>query len=279
MIADKPHTATATRRGYLMPIGGAEERTATGKILERFVTLSGGSEARIVIIPSASMFAAEVSAKYCEIFAALHAADIRVVDIRERQQANDPALSALFQDITGIFLTGGDQVKLVSLLGGTLLDTLLIRRFKAGATVAGTSAGASALSQHMVAFGRSGAAPSQRMVQLAPGLGLIDSVIIDQHFHERNRVGRLMTALAHNPSLIGIGVDENTAFIIGPDECEVLGSGSVTIVDGGQLEYTDIHSVKRYGPIAVLGMKVHILTEGCRYDLNTRRASPPIPQF
>lgn len=262
----------AHQRGYLMPIGGAEDKTARKLILNQFVNLCGGPKARLVIIPTASAYAVETGARYCDVFGGLGAASVHCLDLRERKQANNPQEIEAIEDATGIFMTGGDQVKLVSFLGGTLLGRKISTALRDGKTVAGTSAGASAMSQHMIAFGRSGAAPSQRMVHLAPGLGLTESVIIDQHFRQRDRLGRLTTAVALNPAMIGMGVDEDTALVISPDnQCEVVGSGSVTVVDGSDMEYTDIHSVKRHNPITVVGMKVHVLSHGHRYDLNTRQ--------
>jgi len=271
---------TLYQPGHLMPIGGAEDKTTRRLVLERFVQLSGGGNARVAVIPTASMMAAVLGETYCDIFSNLGVTDVHCVNIAERSQANDSAVAALLDDATGIFLTGGDQLKLVSILGGTLLADKIHSRFAQGATIGGTSAGASALSEHMIAFGRDGSAPTQRMVQLSPGLGLTDRVIIDQHFRQRDRIGRLMTAVAHNPAMIGVGIDEDTAFIINPDQsCEVIGAGSVMVVDGSHLQYSNIHVVKRYGPVAVLGTQVHMLTQGCRYDLVSRTARPPQSGF
>ena len=141
---------------------------------------------------------------------------------------SDPQRSrARCDDATGVFLTGGNQLRLSSTIGGTPLAQAIVRRHREGAVVAGTSAGASAMSTHMVAFGASGATPKQRMVQMAAGLGLLPGVIVDQHFEQRNRLGRLLAIIAQNPSLLGIGVDEDTAGVVGPDRVlEVVGRRS-----------------------------------------------------
>jgi cyanophycinase len=250
-------------QGYLMPIGGAEDKKAQRTILKHFIQLAGGANARIAVIPTASESPEERGAQYCTLFSSLGAEQVDCIHLRNRHDANSFDTARRLDNVTGVFMTGGDQVKLVSLIGGTLLARKLLTRFWNGVTVAGTSAGASAMSLHMIAFGRSGAKPSQRMVQLAPGLGLAPDLIIDQHFSQRDRTGRLMTAVAFNPALIGVGVDEDTALVIAPDgQCEVIGSGSVTVVDGRNMEYTDIHSVKRYNPITVLGMRVETFTAG-----------------
>jgi cyanophycinase len=264
-------------KGYLMPIGGAEDKISQRLVLNRFVQRCGGSNASLVVIPTASSMSAESGSRYCKIFSELGARHVECLNIQHRHEANDPANSALLDNASGVFLTGGDQVRLVAHLGGTLLGDKLSACFASGLTVGGTSAGASALSQHMIAYGRSGASPSQRMVQLSPGLGLTTRITIDQHFRQRDRLGRLMTAVAFNPSVIGMGLDEDTAVVISPDNtCEVIGSGSVTVVDGSQLEYTDIYSVKGHGPIATLGMKLHVLTSGYRYHLESRQPEPPM---
>jgi len=264
-------------KGYLMPIGGAEDKISQRVVLNQFVKHCGGANANVVVIPTASSMAVESGSRYCKIFTELGVKQVRTLNIQHRNEANDPANSALLDNASGVFLTGGDQVRLVSYLGGTLLGDKLSACFESGLTVGGTSAGASALSLHMIAFGRSGTSPSQRMVQLTPGLGLTARITIDQHFRQRDRLGRLMTAVAFNPSVIGMGIDEDTAVVIGPDNiCEVIGSGCVTVVDGSQLEYTDIYSVKRHGPIATLGMKLHVLTSGYRYHIDTRQPEPPL---
>ncbi len=261
--------------GYLMPIGGAEDKTRERQVLNRFVQLCGGPGACIAVVPTASTMPVQSGARYAEVFGRLGAATF-VVDVQHRRQANDPAMTALLDGVTGIFMTGGEQMRLASILGGTLLGQKIRTCLDSGIAVAGTSAGASAMSEHMIAFGRSGSIPSQRMVQIAPGLGLTDKAIIDQHFRQRDRIGRLMTAVAYNPAMLGIGIDEDTALIMGPDDhCEVVGSGAVTIVDGNQMEYTDIYAARRYDRIVTLGMIVHVLTAGCGYDLDTRKAYQP----
>jgi cyanophycinase len=266
----------AQRPGFLMPIGGAEDKVSQRLILNRFVQLSGGSLARIVVIPTASVTPTELGIRYCEIFNQLGACATYCLDIKERREANDLTFVSALHSATGIFMTGGDQVKLLSLVGGTLAADLIHQRYKHGATIAGTSAGASAMSRVMIAFGRSGGTPSQRMVQLAPGLGLTEDVIIDQHFRQRDRLGRLTTAVTFNPAMLGIGIDEDTSLVISADHsAEVIGSGGLTIVDGSELEYSDIHTAKRHSPITVVGMKVHILTHGHRYNLVTRKAYHP----
>ena len=163
-----------------------------------------------------------------------------------REEANDPALAALLDNTTGIFMTGGNQLRLSSVIGGTALGRAIIERHRHGTIIAGTSAGASAISSHMVAFGTSGTSPKQRMTQMSAGLGLLPGVVIDQHFEQRNRIGRLLALIAQSPALIGMGVDEDTAALVSPSGVmEVLGKGSVTILDPARIE-TDAYEVKRH---------------------------------
>jgi cyanophycinase len=142
-------------------------------------------------------------------------------------------------------------------------------------TVGGTSAGASILSEHMIAFGDEGSAVISGSVRLAPGLGLTNRFIIDQHFRQRDRLGRLLTALAYNPFAVGIGLDEDTAAFIGPDETvEVAGSGGVTIVDGADVSFSSMDAIGEGQPVCMLGLRLHILVAGATFNLHSRVALP-----
>lgn len=259
-------------RGALMPIGGAEDKMKARRILHSFLTLAGGSEARIAVIPAASMQAGRVGDLYHALFCDLGAPVVEVIHVDSRTDAHDRGRVAALEQMSAIFLTGGNQLRLSTLLGGTPVGRAIQQRNRAGGVVAGTSAGASILSEHMIAFGRNGESPAQRMVQLTPGLGLTNHVVIDQHFQQRGRIGRLMTAVAYNPSLIGLGIDEDTAAII--DEIymlQIVGRGSVVVVDGSELSYTNLDQAQRHAPVAMTDLRVHILTEGLRYDIINRR--------
>lgn len=259
-------------RGALMPIGGAEDKLKERRILSRFLELAGCQQATIAVIPAASGRANEVGDRYQALFLDLGAPQVEVVHIHSRVEAQDSGRVAVLERASAIFLTGGDQLRLATLLGGTAIAQAIRRHSADGKLVAGTSAGASILCQHMIAFGRSGEAPSQRMVQLAPGLGLTNRAIIDQHFQQRGRTGRLMVAVAHNPFLIGLGIDEDTAAIIDSNNVmEVVGRGSVIVVDGAGMTYTNVHEVKRHEPVAVADMRLHVLSAGFRYDLIQRK--------
>jgi len=256
--------------GTAIVIGGAEDKVRDRLILARFVALAGGPDATIAVISTASSLGAEAAERYRRVFTELGVPRIRPIHALTRAEANDEASSFRLRDATGVFLTGGNQLRLASTIGGTRLADAVLDRFHDGAVVGGTSAGASALSSHMIAFGASGGTPKQRMAQLAAGLGVLPGVIVDQHFQQRNRLGRLLSLIAQNPSLLGLGVDEDTAGVVGPDHVmEVIGRGSITVVDGSRSE-TDAWEVKGHRPLMISGVVLHSLPAGYRFDLRRR---------
>jgi cyanophycinase len=262
--------------GTVIVIGGAEDKVRDRLILGRFVALAGGRDARIAVISTASSMGLEAGERYRAIFTELGANTVIPLHAVTRTQANDEHIARQVRDATGVFMTGGNQLKLSSMIGGTRLADAIMTRFQAGSVVAGTSAGASAVSSHMIAFGASGATPKHRMAQIAAGLGLLPGVIVDQHFQQRNRLGRLLSLIAQNPSLLGLGVDEDTAGVVGPDSImEVIGRGSVTVVDGSASE-TDAWEIRGHRPLMISGVVLHSLPAGYRFDLRrrTRVATP-----
>jgi cyanophycinase len=264
-------------RGFIIPIGGAEERLREGAILRRFVGHAGGSQARVAVIPTASR-RPDAGQEYETLFRAMGAAAVRVLRIDERAQADDAGILGGIAEATGVFLTGGDQLRLSTTLGGTGVARLLRRRNAAGVPVAGTSAGASFLSEHMIARGQEGSTPRADMVSLAPGLGLTNRFVIDQHFRQRDRLGRLLTALAYNPFAIGIGLDEDTAAFFGPDDrLEVAGSGAITVVDPAGLRHSTMDRARGREPVGMIGIKLHILVNGDLFDPETREARAGSP--
>jgi len=263
-------------QGTVIVIGGAEDKVRDRVILGRFVALAGGSEARVAVIATASSLGIEAAERYRTVFRDLGAADVVPLNAQTRAQANDEHAASAIRGSTGVFMTGGNQLRLSSMLGGTRVAEAVLDRFGAGAVVAGTSAGASAVSSHMIAFGASGATPKHRMAQIAAGLGLLPGVIVDQHFQQRNRLGRLLSLIAQNPSLLGLGVDEDTAGVVGPDQVmEVIGRGSITVVDGAASE-TDAWEIRGHRPLMISGVVLHSLPAGYRFDLRrrTRVATP-----
>ena len=256
--------------GSVIIIGGAEDKVRDRVILNRFASLAGGSDATVAVISTASSLGAEAGERYRNVFGDLGIERVRPLHAITRQQANDESAARAVKDATGIFLTGGNQLRLSSTIGGTRLADAILDRFRDGAVIAGTSAGASAMSSHMIAFGASGATPKHRMAQIAAGLGVLPGVIVDQHFQQRNRLGRLLSLIAQNPSLLGLGVDEDTAGVVGPDHVmEVIGRGSITVVDGAGSE-TDAWEIHGHRPLMISGVVLHSLPAGYRFDLRRR---------
>jgi cyanophycinase len=260
-------------RGYIVPVGGAEEKIGDVEILRRFATICGGGDCRIAIIPTASEMS-DTGLRYEQLFTSLGVGEAREIPIASRADCERREWLELLDQVNGVFLTGGNQLRLSTMIGGTEVAKALRRRNREGMHVAGTSAGAAFLCEHMIAFGREGSLPRARIVTLAPGLGLTNRVLIDQHFRQRDRLGRLLTALAYNPFAIGIGLDENTAAFIAPDETlEVVGGGALTIVDPSELEFSSMARVRKNDPICLIGLRLHILDQGSTFNLHTREAA------
>ena len=256
-------------RGWIIPIGG---KLFDRRILDRFIALSGGSAARIAIIPTASN-EPDMGAYYELLFAKHGVERAKSLHFERRSDCDDGDWLEWLDDATGIFITGGNQLKLSATLGGTPVARHLRTRNAQGIPIAGTSAGAAFLSEHMIAYGEDGSVPHAGMVQMCAGLGLTNRVVIDQHFRERNRLGRLLTALAYNPFAIGLGVDEDTAAFISPDDVvDVVGSGVVTIVDTSDVQFSSIAEARPGEPVTFVGAKVHSLKTGATFNLATREA-------
>ncbi len=258
-----------------MPIGGAEERVRDPAILRRFVELCGGASARIVIIPTASKLR-NAGRDYEKLFTDIGVREVRSLAYRDRSDCERESWLRVLERADGAFFTGGSQLRLSTTLGGTPVAAMLRDRNRDGTLhIAGTSAGAAIMSQHMIAFGDEGSTPHADMVTLAPGLGILENLIVDQHFRQRDRLGRLLSALAYNPFAVGIGLDEDTAAIIGGDDSiEIAGSGAITIVDPKDVEYSSMDSANRSDPVSIIGVRLHILVEGGHYNLQTREAFP-----
>ncbi len=275
-----PTSIDRPQQGPVMAIGGAEDKFRDRVILSKFAELSGGANARIVVIPTASSIES-AGERYKALFLGMGVAQVDIAVIGDRPDANSEHVVGLIRQATGIFMTGGNQMRLAAIMGGTRAMSAILDRNQHSTVVAGTSAGASILSSHMVAFGSSGNSPKMRMAQMVAGFGLVTGAIIDQHFRQRDRLGRLMMMVASNPSLLGVGVDEDTAAIFTNDGClEVLGKHSVTIIDASDA-YSDVYRVKRHGGITLSGAKIHILTSGHTFDTVSRElvGTPEIPLF
>ncbi len=256
--------------GPIMVIGGAEDKFRHKLILSRFARFAGGQDGHVVVISTASSLGETATDLYRELFGDLGIGRVTGLRPEEREEANDPATARALGEATGVFLTGGNQSKLASVVGGTKLGDALFLAHDRGAVIAGTSAGASAMASHMVAFGQSGSTPKNRMAQVSAGLGLLAGMVIDQHFEQRGRIGRLLAIVAGSPQLLGVGLDEDTCAIVHPDRTlQVIGKGAVTIVDGAQVK-SDAYRGKGYRPLMVSGAVLHSLPSGYWFDLRAR---------
>lgn len=265
--------ANATR-GFLIPIGGAEDKLADLKILKRFVRLCG-RQPTIAIIPTASR-REDTGRVYQDLFDDIGAERSVVLNFSTRADCEDEALLAVLDQADGVFITGGNQLRLSTTLGGTSVAKALRRRNAAGMHIAGTSAGAAIIPEHMIAGGEEGQTPRAGMVTLAIGLGLSNRIMVDQHFRQRDRLGRLISAVALNPFAIALGIDEDTAAFIDPDNVlEVIGSGTVTVIDPAELSHSSMPEADPGEVLSVTGLKLHVLGHGGSFDLDSRIAQAP----
>ncbi|MDA0680391.1 MAG: cyanophycinase [Proteobacteria bacterium] len=265
------HSDNASR-GYIIPIGGAEQKLYNTEILDRFIEICGGKSSRISIIPTASELE-DTGRNYEKLFRQIGVQHAKVLNILTREDCKKSEFTDYLEKSDGVFMTGGNQLRLSTTLGGTPVAQLIRRRNADGMHVAGTSAGAAFMPEHMIAGGLEGSTPSPDMVTMAPGLGLTNNFIIDQHFRERDRLGRLLTALAYNPFAVGIGLDEDTAAFIRPgDTLEVVGSGGLTIIDPTNLSYSSMDRARRGEPVSLIDVKLHVLISGGRFEIKSRKA-------
>src|SRR5262245_13424080 len=254
--------------GSILAVGGAEDKVDRRDILERFVQEAGGPQARIAILPTASAIPEERAAFYREVFAGLGVPESVHVPIATREDAEVEAHARAIRDSTAVFLTGGDQSRLVEVLGGSRAFDAIRDRLRKGAVLAGTSAGASAFSATMIVGGPTGLQPRPGGVRLAPGLGVITRLIIDQHFSQRDRLGRLLTAVAIEPERLGVGIDEDTAIVYyGDGTLEVIGSGQVFVVDAKKASIRGLKEDAPAEPVTLGNVTLHVLTRGDRFDV------------
>jgi cyanophycinase len=257
--------------GKLLLIGGGEDKEGDCTILKEFVRLSKGARARIAVMTVATKFPKESGAEYRKVFKKLGVDDVSMVDVAQREDAQSEAGIETIKRATGIFFTGGDQLHITALVGGTAMDEMIRRRCEKGVLLAGTSAGAAMMSNSMFVKGSSETNPRFGSVDLGPGMDFIRGVLIDTHFSQRGRMGRLMTAVAHYPQDMGLGIDENTAMLVEGDKFEVVGDGAVTVVDGGAMSFNNLPYVGEDESLALFDIKVHVLPAGCGFSLSERK--------
>jgi cyanophycinase len=258
-------------RPTLIVIGGREDKIGDALILREVARHVGTG--KLVVTDVASSDPDGLFEEYDQVFRKLGVKQVENLELRSREDASDPKILRVLDDATAVFFTGGDQLKITSQIGGTPVYDRVLEMYQAGGVVAGTSAGASVVCGTMLTAGTGRTSPRLgESVQMAPGLGFIRNMIIDQHFAERGRMGRLLAAVAQNPRTLGLGIDENTAVVIDSSESfYVVGAGAVYAIDGRYISYSNVTEGNPDKTLAVYDLKVHVLTEGDSFDLETRR--------
>ncbi len=257
-------------KNAIFAIGGAEDKVHGKEILQTFFQRSGGTDALIGIVPCASREPSLIGERYYRLFSDMGAKEIKVLDVRDRSRADDLAYRDFVEDCTGIFLTGGDQLRLCGLLADTsLMNRIVEKAQKREISLAGTSAGAAVMGHHMISGGSSAESPNRSLVDMATGLNIIPGVLVDQHFYNRNRLARLLSAISGHPDLLGIGIDEDTCAVFENDGMiRVIGKGTVTILDLRDMTYSNQAQTKGSEPLSMHNLRLHILGYGDRYDLH-----------
>jgi cyanophycinase len=264
-------TGLSISPGPLVVIGGAEDKRGECKILREFLRLGGGTHSKVLVMTVATEFPIEVGMEYTEVFKRLGAMDVRTFDVSHRDAANTDTAVELIRDATSIFFTGGDQLRITKLLGGTRVDAALHDVNLSGTPLGGTSAGASMMSSTMIVDGEAETNPRICVVNMAPGMEFVDGVVIDQHFAQRGRLGRLLSAVAQYPHHLGLGIDEDTAIIMQNGVFRVIGRGAVSVVDAGELSHSNLESVRRDESLALCKVQLHILPDGYGFHLRKRQ--------
>lgn len=261
----------AATRKRLLAIGGAEDKHGDCLILKEFVRLAQGDKGTITVMCVATDYPEEVGAEYRKVFKRLGVKEALICDVRSREQTRSKKIIEDLEKATGIFFTGGDQLHITSLLGGTEICQTLRTKYESGIIIAGTSAGAAMMSNCMVLSGEAKDNPRFGIVEMAPGMDFVHDAIIDTHFAQRGRYGRLVTAVAHYPLELGIGLDEDTGILLRGDGFKVIGSGAVTIIDAGMTTYTNLHEIGRGENLELHDVLIHILPADARFSLSERR--------
>jgi len=264
-------------KGILVAVGGNEDKEHDLEILRCVVSLTGSEAPRIEVITTASSFPQEMGEKYMRVFAKIGVDSIQLMDIKTREEANDPENLDRIRSAEIIFFTGGDQLRITSVMGGSAVLKEIKRRYREEfCIIAGTSAGAAGMPATMIYEGESTEALCKGSVQMTAGIGLVRNVIIDSHFIKRGRFSRVMETVTTNPSLIGLGLGEDTGVIIRDgSRLEAIGTGLVVVFDGINIQYSNISDIEIGDAIAVQGMQVHTLIKGHGYDLIERRYLKP----
>jgi cyanophycinase len=255
----------------LIIIGGAEDKTGEKKILKEVCSRLKKQEDTLVVATIASEMPEELGDEYKKIFQELGIKNIKILTIRSRKDAFDINNITLIENIALMFFTGGDQLRITSLIGGTPLYAKIQELYREGCTFVGTSAGASVMSDTMIITGPDEESPKKCTLKMAPGLGLIKGVIIDQHFAQRGRIGRLLVGIAENPQSLGIGIDEDTAIMVrNSDEFTVMGSGAVYVIDGSDIGYSNVSEQYPEEILSIFNVRLHVLKYGDKFNLTNK---------
>lgn len=264
MTASEP-----SKPGPLIVIGGGEDREGDKAILGAVARACNGG--RLVVATVASKAPEGYFAMYRKAFGELGLTDLVELYVTDRSETHDPEKLALFEGATGVFFSGGDQLRISSQISDTPIEQRVRAIWRRGGVLAGTSAGASVMSDTMLVRGASAESYRIGELHMAPGLGLIRDVIIDQHFAERGRIGRLLGAVAHSPRVLGVGIDENTAIRLEGRRFDVLGAGAVYVVDGESVSRSNISEADPKSALSMHDVRLHVLAAGDAFDLEQRR--------
>lgn len=269
-LARDPSGRAGNGLAKIMFIGGTEDREGECLILRRFLDEAGGATARVAVITAATREGLRVGDEYRRVFIMLGCAAVDVLEINSREDAGRSEISAVLANVTGIFLTGGDQIRLTGLLGGTALENALKKRVGEGIILAGTSAGASALPALMIVGGETDT-PDRDSIRMASGFGFVPDIVADQHFAQRGRNNRLLVAVAMNPRILGIGIDEDTAACLSDGVFEVIGGGTVMFIDALAARISNIQELSLGHPLTVSPVVIHLLSAGFCFSMMERR--------
>lgn len=266
----------STQKGQLILIGGREDKKGECEILRAVVQAVGGRDGVLALLAVASRRPEPIIRDYVRAFSSLGLERIEVLTIDSRQEAFSEQWLQTLRRANGVFITGGDQLRLTAVIGGTSLDDLLHQRYAEGLVIAGSSAGASAMTENMIVGGAGDDSPEWSNVRMAPGLGFLKGAVVDQHFAQRGRIGRLLGAVAQNPHVLGMGLDEDTALIVEAGRaCRVLGARTVSIVDGRTSTHSNASEIDTPAPLALWNVTLHVLPAGYVFDLNDRFPGRP----
>lgn len=258
-------------KGNLIIIGGAEDKAGNKTILKHVADIVLKEQGRLVVLTTATEKPEEVGNNYRIVFESLGINNIQILNINTRDEANDENNADIIRNCSGVFFTGGDQLRITSILGGTSTNKALQEVYSQGVVIVGTSAGASVMSNTMIVEGDSNGPARKCTLKMAPGLGLLEEAIIDQHFDQRGRIGRLLGGVAENPFMLGIGIDEDTAIRVYPDaHFEVIGSNAVTVVDGNSIKSSNVSELKPDELLAITNVTIHVLPHGYGFNMMDR---------